>query len=218
MRGIRSGQLPVFVELRPAPACRARPTSTLRVTMSSISRARSSASASVEAGPPTTSGACRIAGPLPGPRRDQLRQQSAGAASPSDRGRNFQRRVAAGVRPPSRTPVRPRRCRRARRCAATSRRRFSAHREKSPRQPPGAPGRQIERRLRQLRRIVARASNPSTSRPSTSAAMTLRKNGTETGTLKTRMGFLIRGSGGQYRERIRIGHGWRGLTRLCPRR
>ena len=38
-----------------------------------------------------------------------------------------------------------------------------------------------------------RASKPLTSRPSISAAMTLRKNGTETGTLKTRMGFLIRG-------------------------
>jgi hypothetical protein len=41
---------------------------------------------------------------------------------------------------------------------------------------------------------LARASKPSTSLPSTNAAITLRKNGTETGTLKTRMGFLIRDS------------------------
>ena len=52
-----------------------------------------------------------------------------------------------------------------------------------------------------------RASNPSTSRPSTSAAMTVRRKGTDTGTLKTRMGFLIRGQA-QYREVLREGHGW----------
>jgi hypothetical protein len=40
-----------------------------------------------------------------------------------------------------------------------------------------------------------RASKPSTSLPSTRAAITVRKNGADTGTLKTRMGFLIRGSG-----------------------
>jgi hypothetical protein len=36
--------------------------------------------------------------------------------------------------------------------------------------------------------------------------MTVRRSGTDTGTLKTRMGFLIRGQA-QYREVIREGHG-----------
>ena len=46
-----------------------------------------------------------------------------------------------------------------------------------------------------------RASKPSTSRPSTRAAMTLRRNGADTGTLKTRMGCLIR-------NRAASWHGW----------
>ena len=44
------GELPVFVEIVAAPARRAAPTRTCRVVMSSISRARSSASASADAG------------------------------------------------------------------------------------------------------------------------------------------------------------------------
>jgi len=40
----------------------------------------------------------------------------------------------------------------------------------------------------------ARTSNPSTRRPSISAAIMLRRNGTDKGTLKTRIGFLIQES------------------------
>ena len=64
--------------------------------------------------------------------------------------------------------------------------------------------RNISRAMRPARRVgkysvtcasfsgLLRASKPSTSRPSTKAAITVRRKGAETGTLKTRMGFLIR--------------------------
>jgi hypothetical protein len=41
-----------------------------------------------------------------------------------------------------------------------------------------------------------------TSLPSTNAAMTVRKNGAEAGTLNTRMGFLIRGQAASWHGRI----------------
>src|SRR3954454_8375707 len=47
-----------------------------------------------------------------------------------------------------------------------------------------------------------RASKPSTSLPSTSAAITVRRKGAESGTLKTRMGFLIRGQVASWHGRI----------------
>ncbi len=64
--------------------------------------------------------------------------------------------------------------------------------------------RKISRAMRPARRVgkysvacaslsgCARTSKPLTGPPSTNAAMTVRKNGADTGTLKTRMGFLIR--------------------------
>ena len=165
--------------------------STPRVTMSSISRARSPASASVDAGPPTTSGA--ETGRL-GPRRDQMRQRQPAFEFAEPR-RNVERRDAAELFGAFRerqfvlVDI-------AERHDARQDRRIGLHlvEKDFPRQPPGAPGRQIERRLRQVHGLL-RASNPSTSRPSTSAAMTVRRSGTETGTLKTRMGCLIRGQG-----------------------
>src|SRR6185312_2198886 len=47
---------------------------------------------------------------------------------------------------------------------------------------------------------LLRTSNPSTSRPSISAATTQRRNGTERGTLRTRMAGLIRSVTRQYRR------------------
>ena len=179
--------------------------STPRVTMSSISRARSSASASVEAGPPTTSGAAPIAGLI------CFAHAATRCASVSRRSqfaeprRNVERRHAAELVGLPRTPVRPRRCRRAPRCAAGSPRRSSARRERSPAPAVRRAGSADRASPAPAVRGSLRASKPSTSRPSTSAAMTVRRNGAETGTLKTRMGCLIRGQAqygmGGYRGR-----------------
>ena len=137
---------------------------------------------------------CRSPGSF-GPRRDQLRQQSAGAAVRPAQAEFPAAPRRHSVRPLRRTPVRPRRCRRARRCAAAPRHRSSTRRERSPAPSVRRAGSADKASPAPAFPDCARASKPSTSRPSTSAAMTVRRNGTETGTLKTRMGFLIRRSG-----------------------
>ncbi len=153
--------------------------------MSSIRRARSPAKASVEAGPPTTSGA--KTGPL-AQAATSVASVSLRSSSPSLGG------MSNGAAPPY--------------CSASS-----ANANSSSSMSPSATmrgsttasafnsSRKISRAIRPARRVgrysvacaslsgFARASNPSTSLPSTNAAMTVRKNGTETGTLNTRMRF-----------------------------
>ena len=74
--------------------------------------------------------------------------------------------------------------------------------------------RKISRAMRPARRVgrysvacasfagSVRASKPSTSLPSTSAAITVRRNGADTGTLKTRMGCLIRDQAASWHGRF----------------
>ena len=122
--------------------------------MSSISRARSPASASVEAGPPTTSGARdRAFSPMPRP---------AAPASAGARGRRARGGMSSGAAPPncsepsanasSSSSISPSATMRGSIAASV----FNSSRKISRAMPPGAPGRQIERRLRQRSGICAR--------------------------------------------------------------
>ena len=123
--------------------------STPRVAMSSISRARSSASASVEAGPPTTSGACAGSSGLICFAHAAIScASSRRRCSPSSAGGNVERgrapASAACAKASSSSSMSP---------SATMRGSITAsvleHIEKDfARHAPGAAGRQIERRLR----------------------------------------------------------------------
>ena len=167
--------------------------STPRVTMSSISRARSPASASVEAGPPTTSGAAASAG-FCRPGGDKLRQRQPALSSPSFGG------MSSGAMPPAFGVFREGEfvlVDVAERDDARQHRRVGLqHIEKDFARHAGRRAGSADRASpAPAVPDCVRASKPSTSRPSTSAAMTVRRNGADTGTLKTRMGCLIRGSG-----------------------
>ena len=124
-------QLPIFVEIARAPGRRGASHGTCRVVMSSISRARSSASASAAAGCRRPA-AARRAGAAPAVRahfEDQRGEQHA-ALQAAERRRQVERACGAiAGRRLRRTRFRPRRCRRSARCAAGSRRRPSTSRK-----------------------------------------------------------------------------------------
>ena len=173
---------------RPSSAAQSTP----RVAMSSISRARSVASASVAAGPPAISGAssglsgrsCRAQAATSRDRVSRrVRSSSAGAISKLSR-------RSDSAKAPSSSSMSP---------SVTMRGRIAASRAST--------SRNTSRAMRPARRVgrysVAsasrpgswRAEKPGTRSPSTSAMASVRRNGAEAGMLKTRMSNPIRRSG-----------------------
>ena len=176
--------------------------------MSSIRRARSDASASVEAGPPTTSG--DSTGPLA--------QAATSCASVSRRSSSPSRGgMSSGVAPENCSPS-------SAKASSSSSMSPSATMRGSTTASAFISSRKISRTTRMARRVgrysVAsasragslRASKPSTSRPSSRLETTVRRNGTETGTLKTRMSCLIRESGANIGRRTQMVMGGGGIV------
>ena len=180
---------------RPAPGRRAGRTDTCRVVRSSISRARSSASASAAAG---IGDQRRVLAFRLGRRfahcRDQLcQQQPALAARPAPRARRAHRLSkslrAASSKAISSSSTSP---------MATMRGRIAASaaehiEENVARQPRRAPGRQVERRRCQRQRIGARRKARAPAGRRSSAWISVGRNGAEAGMVKTRGGFAMAG-------------------------
>ena len=179
-------QLPVFVELvrhqvvEPVPA-------TCRVVMSSISRARSSASASAAAGVLATSGA-----PLAPRMLGDAAHFRISCASSSRRSRppsasgSVERRLGQlagrgfGEGDLVLVDVADRHDARQDRGVAVER-----VEEHVARQPAGAPRRQIERGARERERIAASPESRAPARPRSSASISVGRNGAEAGMVKT---------------------------------
>ena len=177
---------------------------TLRVTMSSISRARSPASASAAAadgdeGPPP-----RMAGRF-AHCRTRCVSVSRRSSSPSAGGRSSDgaKRTGRGL---GEHAVRPRRCRRWPRCAAGSRHRLQHIEKDVAREPAGAPGRQIERRVGERERIGGRRETRD-DRPSSGAQSASAGTAPRPGIVNTRFQA-------QYRQEVTQVMGRRPLTHL----